>query len=170
VKKHWKISAAAALAAVICWCIWYSQPITVFDLKPELEPAVIDIYIQRFGDSSEKNESLIFDVNAATPEGRVLLEQLEVIRIRRSPLNPLRKVLPSTFTGRQTQDGQYNYVIHVFGASGGWIALQIFIDEWAYDLSEQPQYLPCQVSGGKSIAQTLGDELWQMAQQAKSIS
>ena len=92
------------------------------------------------------------------------MEQLEAIRICRPPLNPLRNVLPSSFAGRQTEPGQYNYVIHVFGANGGWAALQFFLDEWEYDLPEQLQYLPCRVSDGKSLGQALGDKLWEMAQ------
>ena len=107
-------------------------------------------------------------MDAGTPEGQALLKPLEAIRIRRSPLNPLRNILPPTTTGRQTEPGQYNYVIHVFGANGGWTALQFFLDEWKYDLPEQPQYLPCRVSDGKALGQVLGDQLWEMAQEIES--
>ena len=163
-KKSWKIAAAAALLALVCWCGWYSRPVSIFDLKPELEPADINIHIQRFDDSAQGHERRDLDVDATTPEGQALLEQLEAIRICRPPLNPLRNVLPSSFAERQTEPGQYNYVIHVFGANGGWAALQFFLDEWEYDLPEQLQYLPCRVSDGKSLGQALGDKLWEMAQ------
>ena len=161
---HWKRWIVPTLLALVCWCGWYSRPVSIFDLKPELEPANINIHIQRFDDSVQGHEHRDLDVDAGTPEGQALLEQLEAIRIRRSPLNPLRNILPSTTTGRQTESGQYNYVIHVFGANGGWAALQFFLDEWEYDLPEQPQYLPCRVSGGASLGQALGDKLWDIAQ------
>ena len=167
-KKSWKIAAAAALLALVCWCGWYSRPVSIFDLKPELEPADINILIQRFDDSARGHERRSLDVDADTPEGQALLEQLEAIRIRRPPLNLLRNVLPSTIAGRQTEPGQYNYAIHIFDTDGSWVALQFFLDEWKYDLPEQPQYLSCRVSDGKALGQALGDELWEMAQQIES--
>ena len=169
-KKGWKFAIAAALLALIVWCGWYSRPVSIFDLKPELEPADINIHIQRFDDSARGYERRSLDVNADTPEGQTLLEQLEAIRIRRSPLAPLRNILPSTITGRQTKPGQYNYAIHIFGTDGSWVALQFFLDEWKYDLPEQAQYLPCRVSDGKALGQALGDELWEIAQQIESNS
>ena len=169
-KKRWKIAAAAALLALVCWCAWYSRPVSIFDLKPELEPADINIHIQRFDGSVQGHEHCDLDMDADTPEGQALLEQLEAIRIHRSSLNPLRKVLPPSFTGRQTQDGQYTYVIHVFGTGGGWVSLEFFLDEWKYDLPEQAQYLPCRVSDGETIGQVLGDQLWEMARKIESIS
>ncbi|MEG1657870.1 MAG: hypothetical protein RR288_02320 [Oscillibacter sp.] len=166
-KKRWKIAGLAALLALICWAAWYGRPVSVLDLNPELEPVGISLFIERFGDTVQGNAHRDLNVDATAPEGQALLEQLEAIRIRRSPLNPLRKVLPSTGTGRQTQDGQYHYVIHVFGTDG-WVALQFLIDEWSYDLPEQPQYLPCRVFDGEAIGQALGDKLWEMAQEIES--
>ena len=167
-KKSWKIAAAAALLALVCWCGWYSRPVSIFDLKPELEPADINIHIQRFDDSAQGYERRSLDVDADSPEGQALLEQVESIRIRRSPLNPLRNILASSFTGRQVQTGQYTYGVHVFGTGGGWVSLEFFLDEWKYDLPEQAQYLPCRVSDGKALGQALGDELWEIAQQIES--
>ena len=167
-KKRWTITVLAALLALVCWCSWYSRPVSIFDLKPELEPADINIHIQRFDDSAQGYERHSLDVDADTPDGQALLEQVESIRIRRSPLDPFRNVLPSTITGRQTEPGQYNYAIHIFGTDGSWVALQFFLDIWKYDLPEQAQYLPCRVSDGKALGQALGDELWEIAQQIES--
>ena len=169
-KKSWKFATAAALLALIVWCGWYSRPVSIFDLKPELEPATINVYIGRFDDSARGHGYRDLDVDAGTPEGLALLEQVEAIRIRRSPLNPLRNVLPPTTTGRQAGPGQYNYAIHIFGTDGSWVALQFLLDEWKYELPEQAQYLPCLVSDGKAIGQTLGDKLWEIAQQIESDS
>ena len=169
-KKRWTITVLAALLALVCWCTWYSRPVSIFDLKPELEAADINIHIQRFDDSVRGYERRSLDVDADTPEGQALLEQLEAIHIRRSPLAPLRNILPSTITGKQAEPGQYNYAIHIFGTDGSWVALQFFLDEWKYDLPEQPQYLPCLVSDGKAIGQTLGNKLWEIAQQIESDS
>lgn len=169
-KKGWKFAAAAALLALVCWCGWYSRPVSIFDLKAELDPSDINIHIQQFDDGTQGHERRSLDVDVGAPEGQALLEQLEAIRIRRSPLNPLRNLLPSTTTGRQTESGQYTYVIHAFGTDGGWVSLEFFLDEWKYDLPEQSQYLPCQVSDGKTLGQALGDQLWEMAQQAESKS
>ena len=169
-KKRWTITVLAALFALVCWCTWYSRPVSIFDLKPELEAADINIHIQRFDDSVRGYERRSLDVDADTPEGQALLEKVESIRIRRSPLNPLRNILSSSFTGRQVQTGQYTYGIHVFGTGGGWVSLEFFLDEWKYDLPEQTQYLPCRVSDGKTLGQTLGDKLWEMAQEGESNS
>ena len=159
-KKHWTLPVLAVLLALVFWCSWYSRPVNIFDLKPELDPAIISVRIQRFGSSAQNHEHRDLDMEADTPEGQVLLEQLETIRLRRSPLNPLRSILPSIFGGRQTTEGQYGYVIHVFGTNG-WIALQFFLDEWDYNLSGQGQYLPCRVADGEVLGQSLGDQLWE---------
>ena len=88
-KKRRMIPILAALLALVCWCAWYSRPVSIFGLKPELQPADINILIQRFDDSARGHERRSLDVDADTPEGQALLEQLEAIHIRRSPLAPL---------------------------------------------------------------------------------
>lgn len=177
--NHRKIACAAILLALACWVGWYSRPISVLDLDPDLEPAAVDISILRF-DGDRPSVSLIpfaedyqttkhreLELDASTPEGQALLEQLDSIRIRRSPLNPLRHLWGELFgwktTGRQTETGDYNYVIHLFGRDG-WATLQFFIDEWEYSAPGQPKYLPCSVKDGETVGRALGDQLWQMAQ------
>lgn len=174
-KKYGKPApAVAVLLALVCWCAWYARPIKALDLNPELEPASISVSITRFGEPYEGAESLHFDLDADTSAGQSLLTDLEAIVIRRSPLNPLRSfywryltdVFPPTISGRQTAPGQYQFMIHIWD-SGAWIALQFNLDEWEYDLPEQPQYLPCRVSDGVAAGQAIGDELWEMAQRAE---
>ena len=98
------------------------------------------------------------------------LERLEALRIRRPPTNLLFQLLTPTTSGRQVQDGDYNYVIHIFGQDGGWVALQFFIDAWEYDTPRQSQYLSCRVSGGADTGRALGDYLWELSQEFESDS
>lgn len=93
-KKHRAIAGIAALLALTCCAAWYSRPVYVLDLKPDREPVRIDIYIRQSGGTAEENKSLLLDVDTGDAEGQALLEQLKAIRIRRSPLNPIRQVPP----------------------------------------------------------------------------
>lgn len=170
---------------LLLWGLWYTRPMSPLDLAPDLEPAAVDISILRF-DGDRPSVSLIpfaedyqitkhreLELDVSTPEGQALLEQLDSIHIRRSPLNPLRHLWGELFgwrtTGRQTETGDYNYVIHLFGRDG-WATLQFFIDEWEYSAPGQPKYLPCSVKDGETVGRALGDQLWQMAQPTESES
>lgn len=177
-KKRWKLAlTAAVLLALVCWSAWYARPVSMFDLKPELEPKTISVSVMRFGEPYEEVPHLHFDISADTAEGQSLLTELEAIVIRCSPLDPLRSfywkyltaVFPPTIAGRQTEPGQYQYMIFVSGSSD-WISLQFNLDAWEYDLPEQPSYLPCQVTDGIPLGQSLGDKLWEMARQFDSDS
>lgn len=160
-------------AALAAFLLYYSRSLSPLDLNGALEPAVIDVSIQRFGADYKGNESRSFQLEASSPQGSALLEELNGLRLRRSPLNPLRELharfFTTSITGRQTHPGEYNYVIHIFGKNGGWIGLQFFIDQWGYDTPKNANYLPCFVSDGQAAGQTLGDKLWDLAAKSNAI-
>ena len=65
-KKRWKIAAAAALLALVCWCGWYSRPVSVETLFPDLEPDMADVLLIQFDGRNHNSRSLRF--SAGTPE------------------------------------------------------------------------------------------------------
>lgn len=177
-KKRRKFAlAVAVLLALAVWCGWYARPVSLFELNPDLVPASVHVSIIQYGEGYEDPAHLSFDIDAGTPQGQALLADLEAIVLRRSFWNPLRSfywkhltaVFPPTITGRQTEPGQYQYMIFAAGSSD-WISLQFNLDEWEYDLPEQPSYFPCRISDGIPLGQSLGDKLWEMAQQSDSDS
>lgn len=167
--KYW--ISPALLALVLLAGLWYYRPVDIYTLAPALEPAGISVVINRFSEDEAMGHGFRnFDVDAASPQGLALLERLEALRIRRPPTNLLLQILTPTTSGRQVQDGDYNYVIHIFGQDGGWVALQFFIDAWEYDTPRQSQYLSCRVSGGADSGRALGDYLWELSQEFESDS
>ena len=170
-KRFSKRLPAALLLLLIAACLWYSRALEPLELQPELEPSQIYAFVQSFGDTAQDVEARTFQLDAASEEGQALLEQLSTYRLRRSLWNPLR-VLFSLYTGHGTpfEDGDYAFVLRVFGEDGGWVALQFNIDHWLYDTTNQPQYLPCSLKDGESVGATLAQYLWEIGTPTDSVS
>lgn len=170
-KKHWKYYISPVLLACILLAgLWYYRPVDLHTLSPGLEAETINVLIERFGDDAKDNQYRHFDVAADSPEGQAILSAMEDLPLRRPPTNLLLQILTPTATGRETQTGDYNFVVRVFDQSAGWVALQFFIDEWKYDTPNQAQYLPCHVKNGKALGRALGDILWEKAPESESSS
>ena len=167
-QQTWKYWISPILLVLLLLAgVWYYRPVTLDTLYPDLDPAGISVSVMRLsGDDFERAHFNLTD--ASSPEASELLDHLNALSIRRPPTNLLLQLLTPTSTGRQVQDGDYNYVIHIFGKDGGWVALQFFIDEWKYDTPSQSQYLPCRVANGAAVGQALGDYLWDLSQSIDS--
>lgn len=161
----------ALLLLLIAAGLWYMRELEPLELQPELEPSQIHGFVQSFGDTAQDMEARTFQLDVASEEGQALLEQLSTYRLRRSLWNPLR-ILFSHNTGRGTsfENGDWAFVLHVFGEDGGWVALQFNIDHWSYDTTDQPQYLPCSLEAGESIGISLAQHLWEIGESADSES
>ena len=168
--KNWKYWISPILLVLLLLVgLWYYRPVTLDILYSDLDPAGISVSVMRLsGDDFERAHFNLTD--ASSPEASELLDQLNALSIRRPPTNLLLQILTPTTSGRQVQDGDYNYVIHIFGQDGGWVALQFFIDAWEYDTPRQSQYLSCRVSGGADSGRALGDYLWELSQEFESDS
>lgn len=159
--------ALLTLAVVVLWSIWYAWPRPFLKMTPE--PANIEVAIRRFGETAEESSWRTFNVAVDSPEGAALTNAMADLRVCRSPLDPLRQLLQSTATGRKTAPGDYNFIIHIFAAEGGWTAVQFFLDDWEYGTSRQSRYLSCLVSGGEATGRELGDFLWDMSYKIDSV-
>lgn len=162
--RRW-IIAIALVAILAAAALWYTRPLTLPALLGA-EPTGIHVLINRFdGTGNSQVRDLTADCDQV-PEAMALFEE---VTVRRSLLNPLRSLLPSSTSGTPTHAGDYNYLLMLTGPEGEMVTLQWFIDGWSYIAPGSDQYLPCSVSASRS-GQELGDALWELSQPVESDS
>ena len=159
---------AALLAAVIALGLWYTRPLDLYGLGLEQTPDDISVTIRRSeggtADSAQRSLRLVrgeagFDS---------LLQQLEGLSFRRSPLEPLLRVVPGLAElGSQPAavEGQaYQIIVSLAaGESGSWdFTLQYSPHGWRYGTQGRPADLPL-YPAGPDPALALGDALWALA-------
>ena len=159
---------AALLAAVIALGLWYTRPLDLYGLGLEQTPDDISVTIRRSeggtADSAQRSLRLVrreagFDS---------LLQQLEGLSFRRSPLEPLLRVVPGLAElGSQSAavEGQaYQIIVSLAaGESGSWdFTLQYSPHGWRYGTQGRPAELPL-YPAGPDPALALGDALWALA-------
>ena len=169
-KKGWKFVAIAALLALVCWCGWYSRPVGVETLFPDLEPDMADVLLIQFDGRGHESRSLRF--SAGTPEFDVFWEQIQELQFRRSPLNPVMQLFPffenAVNTSRTLEDGDINNMFIGFAQDNGqevWQSeeLTFSVDAWHYEDLAHGVSLPLMMKNGKETGQELAHALWEQA-------
>ena len=157
--RRYAKAGVAALVLLIGLYWWYTRPVGIYELAPELEITKNCAHMDRFGaDDFEHRDA---DVSLDTEEGKAILTQLEQLRLRRSIFNPLRQYLPSRVTGRAMEKGDYSYVIHLTG-TGSYCHLQFFGDRWSYTTPKEKDYFPCHIPQGEETGNRIGNALWEL--------
>ena len=169
-KKGWKFAIAAALLALIVWCGWYSRPVGVETLFPNLEPDMADVLLIQFNGRSHESRSVRF--SAGTPEFDAFWSQIQGLRFRRSPLNPLLQALPflenAVSTSKTLEDGDISNMVIGFAQDNGqevWRSeeLSFCVDAWHYEDFAHSVSLPLMMNNGKQAGQKLAHALWEQA-------
>ena len=169
-KKRWKIAAAAVLLALVCWCGWYSRPVGVETLFPDLEPDMADVLLIQFDGRDHNSRRLRF--SAGTPGFDAFWSQIQGLRFRRSPLNPLLQILPflqnAVKTSKTLEDGDIGNMIIGFAQDNGqkvWRSeeLSFCVDAWHYEDFTHSVSLPLLMKNSKEIGQEMAHALWEQA-------
>ena len=163
--KKGKTAALFTAAVLLLWTVWYARPVDIYSLGMEGGAVQITAYVDLYsgGDGEYKGaeaQTRKVSLKADTPEGQTLLRYLEELHFRRDLLNPLRRVLPVHATGALMDDGEINFVLHVF-SQHGYTALQFFDGGWSYTSPAQKNYFPCYAVGGAKSGAELGKILWE---------
>ena len=170
-KKGWKFATAATLLALIVWCGWYSRPVGVETLFPDLEPDMADVLLIQFNGRSHESRSVRF--SAGTPEFDAFWSQIQGLRFRRSPLNPLLQVLPflenTASTSKTLEDGDIGNMIIGFAQDNGqevWRSeeLSFCVDAWHYEDFAHGVSLLLMMKDSKKTGQELAHALWEQAE------
>ena len=138
--KRLKWTAALLAVLLAAFSLWYTRPMSIYQLYPGLEVGQINAYTDHVSDGVYTSREL--DTTADTAEGQALLAHLESLRFRRSLFNPIRQLLPRRITGGIVEEGAYTYVIYLFDTNPGWLHLQFFVDEWSFSIPGQGGDLP----------------------------
>ena len=154
------------LAVIVVWCLWYMRPVDIHFLLGNQQAEVFGGTVwpqENFPELTSAN----FEFDAGTPEMDEFMERFESLRFRRSPLEPLLRILPSG-TKATNIDPEKDYRIYLIAFTEDHeILLQIEfnIDQWYYGPSCT---LPLSVSGGQETGRELGAYLWQYSQKILS--
>lgn len=157
------------LLLLILWCLWYLRPVGVETVFPGLEPDVIEVGITDFNDQEQGNKTLRLD--KGTVEYDALWPELQTLRFRRSPLNPLRQALPFLNAGIQNKHPEGDDITDLSftfrqdnGEDGMICQLRFFVDQWYYDRTLGGPVLPLGMEDGKAVGQELAQRLWDQAE------
>lgn len=166
-QRHKKAVLWSLLALAAAWCLWYSRPVDIYFLLRPHEAEFISGVVNPqagFPQPDFKN----FDLAAGDPEMEELMEQLENLRFRRSPLEPLLKLLPTMGSSAKTINAEQDYSFHLYfhsDKSEYVLPVKFWIDEWSYGRYEN---LPLYVSHGQDRGREIGHLLDEIAEKAES--
>lgn len=151
------------------------RPADIYTLSPDLDPVLIDISILRNGGGGDlQNSHLRYEKGDAGFDEA--LAEIESLRFRRPPINPLFQALPflpEIGTQNHTID-DYDYHIDIALGSGDstvWDGnISYVLGTWEYRDYDHSVSLPLTMKDGQTVGKELGDKWWQMAQEIDSDS
>lgn len=169
-RENWKyyISPALLLCLILAG-LWYWRGVTFATIAPDIVPETVNVHVMTLSEDGSELLSAHYDVDAASPEGREILRTLYALRIHRPPTNLLYQILKPTRSGQAFEEGDYAFVVRVFGEDGGHAALQFNVRTWSCDAIGGDGYLPCSVEGGRETGRAFGGQLWTLAEKLDCI-
>lgn len=146
VKKKWLsiVLPVAAVLLLIAGGLWYTRPMTIAQLAPELDreqPALFSVYIRVWHDDGE-SEHFSLSLRDGDPLYEEVRELLSQIRIKRTLEGALLDLTHSASGSVSLEDGDVNWALHLDGATFG---LQYYGDEFYYISYDTNNYCLCTV-------------------------
>lgn len=156
-KAHWKPLTVALV--ILLGAAWYSRPVDVYHLSPEMKNAGhVSLYVRALGNSSE--DFLIKELTPDNPEWDTVMDSVEVLRFRRPPWNILLQFLnQQVITGRQTEDGDFHVMLTLLDRNSGYLQIQFFVDEWTCSSPHSTRSLSLWVKDARETGSTLAKVL-----------
>ena len=161
-KQHQTAIRWGLLALLALWCLWYARPVDIYFLLGDVSPDWTQASVMELG---AFNGSQAWQLYPETPQEAAeltadVLAELEGLRFRRSPLEPLLRVLPPMGRGPirgEAGKKEYNIYLHFYSlqSAGDWdtlLALQVFVGQWSYGPYLN---LPLYVSHGREESREL---------------
>ena len=168
------------LALAALWCLWYSRPVDIKFLMGKEKPENVDISVSLPAGHPELDSHKVF-LSCEETEYSLLLERLETLRFRRSPLEPLRRLFSWNPRGGRIRvyDEDYSFDLRFLREEPDHsysLIQQIFfqIEYWSYEMpASQPLFLsdqPLFVSDAQETGRELGAWLMELAEKIESES
>lgn len=156
------------LAALIGGCAWYSRPVDIYTLAPGLEEPYFGLLMLRDTEDAGHYDQRSLDLEPGTADYDAVMEQVEALRFRRSPFNPLIQLLPGT-KSKPIKPGDFQWFLTLQSNGGGefrYLDLRFWIDEWEYvTLHNGPIYHVISQAGGEDPL-ALSEYLWELSEDA----
>ena len=169
-RRTWKGTVLLA-ALLVIWGLWYTRPIGVDTLYPELEPDIIEVYLSDF--NTYRHEDRRLKLTAGTEEFDDLWSEIQELRFRRAPFNVVVQALPflegivDTYVKYPETDDLDTMSISFAQDNGTdiWRSehLQFDVDAWSYRDFDHGVTLPLMMKNGHEIGQKMAHELWEQA-------
>lgn len=157
--------------AVLVWGLWYSRPVEMETLFPDMEPDLIDVFLIDHHGSKTEDRSLRLEAGAEAFDA--LWAEVQELRFRRSPLNPVKQALPfldgATRSAKQFENDDINDLLFALvqdNGQQGWRSeqLRFRIDAWTYEDWSHGVTLSLWMQDGKAVGQELAHRLWEQAE------
>ena len=158
-------------ALLVIWGLWYTRPIGVDTLYPELEPDIIEVYLSDFNTYHHEDRRL--KLTAGTEEFDDLWSEIRELRFRRSPFNVVVQALPflegivDTYVKYPEVDDLDTMSISFAQDNGTdiWRSehLKFDVDAWSYRDFDHGVTLPLMMKNGHEIGQKMAHALWEQA-------
>ena len=168
-RQNWKYYISPTLLVCLLLAgLWYWRGVTFATVAENITPDAVNVYVACL-DETGKHVSAHYEVEADTAGGMEILDSLYSLTIHRPPTNLLYQILKPTLSGVEMEEGDYVFVVRVFGKNGGHAALQCSVKNWSYDRSGQSNYLPCSVEDGIAAGREFGAQLWAIGEKLDCI-
>lgn len=156
-KAHWKPLTVALV--LLLGAAWYSRPVDVYHLSPEMKNAGhISLYVRALGNSSA--DFLIKELTPDNPEWDMVMDSVEALRFRRPPWNLLLQFLDQkVVTGRRTEDGDFHVMLTLADQNHGYVQIQFFVDKWTCSSPHSIRNLALWVKDARKTGSALAETL-----------
>lgn len=160
-KAHWK-PLAAVLTLLLAWGLWYSRPVDIYTLSPEVRnPDGITIDIEELTGVGEEPRLCSNPFTPEDPEWETVLSEIEALRFRRPAGSAFLLFLNQKSTPLHSfQTGDYAAYIHIMRRDGSRLRLDFFVDRWQYSSPHSNRWLPLKMRNGAETGLALCRAFW----------
>lgn len=155
------------ILVLLGWGLWYSRPVGVETLFPDLEPELIDVFL------IDESEDRRLRSDAGTEEFDALWEELQGLQFRWSPFTPVKQALPFldgvVRRAKQFEQDDIKDLLFALVQDNGqevWRSeqLRFRIDAWTYEDWAHDVTLSLWMQDSKAVGQKLAHQLWEQAE------
>lgn len=168
----YKIHIIVAVTLVMAvWYLWYSRPVDIYHLMGIRKPDAVDILVDRMDNHAAGGFSS-FRLQAGEEDMNNVLQEMESLRFRRSPVDLFQKLAAKTGLLSGGLGGQFDpdmdYEVWVSLHKGEERSeLRYFGSNWAYEYDGF--LIPVSVTDGLEKGRELGAFLFELRQEREMV-